>query len=160
VIFQGNTRLVHDHLKKTKKGLTMNEIAAHTGIEKKSVKSAINRLDEYGLLARIGKKGACTVYQYSMSPKLTQPNASKGYERKAVTPFGKPVNAPHKPGTVNGHYLGLELAAYEGRPGANDAFNCPSIVNGVAVERVRPQIICAGARNWGPMNVGRPSRLA
>ena len=104
-MFIGNTRLVHDHLKTTGKGLTMIEIAAHTGIEKKSVKSAINRLDEYGLLARIGKKGACTVYQYSMSPKLTQPSSGKGYEKKAVTPFAKPVNLPHKNGTTQGNWI-------------------------------------------------------
>ena len=104
-MFIGNTRLVHDHLKTTGKGLTMNDIASHTGLEKKSVKSAINRLDEYGLLARIGKSGACTIYQYSMSPKLTQPVNGKGYTKKELTPFGKPVNAPIKNGTTVGNWI-------------------------------------------------------
>lgn len=125
MILQGNTKVVHDHLKKTGNGLTMGEIAAATGIVKKSVKSAINRLDQYELLARIGKKGPCTIYQYAMSPKLTQPNASKGYERKAVTPFVKPVNLPHKNGTTTTDWV---PPAWEtARPDAEDHKQCGSM---------------------------------
>lgn len=141
-MFIGNTRLVHDHLKSTGKGLTMIEIAAHTGIERKSVKSAINRLDEYGLLARIGKKGACTVYQYSMSPKLTQPSSGKGYEKKAVTPFAKPVNFPHKNGTTTSDWT---FPVWEtARPDAEDHKQHGSMRAGTVEAWSPPVSMCVG----------------
>ena len=141
-MFMGNTRLVHDHLKSTGKGLTMIEIAAHTGLEKKSVKSAINRIDEYGLLAMIGKSGACTVYQYSMSPKLTQPVNGKGYTKKEITPFGKPVHVPVKNGTTVGNWI---PPVWEpARPQAADACSIPSRVGDQLIAHRAPVSMCVG----------------
>jgi len=136
----------------------MNEIAATTGIEKKSVKSAINRLDEYGLLARVGKKGPCTVYQYSMSPKMTQPNG-KGYGKGGLDTLGKPSFIPVRNGTTSSKNWTppqMECARADG----NQFLSIGTIEQGREIPRMRPVIICAGARNHGPVAAGRPRRLA
>jgi hypothetical protein len=158
VMFMGNTRIVHDHLKSTKKGLTMNDIAATTGLEKKSVKSAINRLDEYGLLARVGKQGVCTLYQYSMSPKLSQPNG-KGYGKGGLTTLGKPSFVPVRNGTTSSkNWTAPQMECV--RTDGTAFLGLKSIDNGREIERKAPMIICVGVKNLGPIVSGRPSRLA
>jgi hypothetical protein len=143
-------------------GATLHQVVAGTGIDQKAVDGAICNLRDARdiFTANPGNRPARYTTERPANPKLTTPVNGPGHTPRALPVLDKPTNVPHKPGTVGGSYLGLELQPYEGRPGANDAFDCPSIVNGVAVERVRPSIICAGARNWGSMNVGRPSRLA
>jgi len=78
---------------------------------------------------------------------------------KPMPKLDAPTSAPHKTGTVRESYTGTELKAYEGRPGANDAFACPSIVNGVEVQRKRPSPICVGVVT-GPVGAGQARRFA
>jgi len=61
---------------------------------------------------------------------------------------------PIKPSTAKGTYNGAELRPFDGRPGAMDAFDLPSVVGGVPVERTRPALICAGVRDVGPSGGG------
>ena len=44
-----------------------------------------------------------------------------------------------------GRYEGTELRPYTGRPGAMDAFNLPSMVQGQPVPARRPSAMCVGA---------------
>lgn len=57
------------------------------------------------------------------------------------------------------HYHAPELRPYEGREGAMDAFDLPSLVNGVSVPRKAPVPVCVGVV-VGPVTGGHNRRLA
>lgn len=54
------------------------------------------------------------------------------------------MEIPVKAGTTFGTYDGAELQPYSGRPGAMDAFELPSVVNGERVPRTAPRLLCVG----------------
>ena len=86
--------------------------------------------------------------------KLTTPKNGPGHTKKPLPVLDTPAEYPVRTGTVGGTYSGAELKAFDGRPGAMDAFDKPSLVAGTQVERTRPALICAGVRDVGPSGGG------
>ena len=57
------------------------------------------------------------------------------------------------------NYLGPELRPYEGRPGAMDAYDLPSLVNGVRVPRKTPILGCVGVVSGPVAGDGQRGRM-
>lgn len=57
------------------------------------------------------------------------------------------------------HYQAPDLRPYEGRIGAMDAFNLPSLVNGVVVPRKLPILGCVGVVNGLVAGEGQRGRM-
>lgn len=142
-------------------GVTVDEIATQLDKPKNKVKSAVDRLmrsekiDSHAI-----SKGIAARYTAAFkAPAMVQPMNGPGHTMKPMGKLDAPTSAPHRTGTMTDDYLGPELRPYEGRPGAMDAYNLPSMHNGCEVPRKRPSLMCVGVVS-GPVGTGQPRRFA
>jgi hypothetical protein len=108
-----------------RQGLTPARLAGLTGLEVALVRKTLQNMRHAGEAVNIGTP---------QQPRWRSPeveDASRSSPRLAPLDKGN-------------HYIGAELRPFAGRPGAMDAFNLPSLVNGERVPARRPTAQCVG----------------
>lgn len=149
------------------------DVAGATGVDTAIVKNIVQQSIKSGRIkATQSIKGMSAQYVEAMTPKaqvtkparpkavtpaLTQLKNGSGYAKKPMPVISTPAVIPHKNGTVRETYVAAE--SNQGRVGANDAFDLPSIANGVETSRRRPSAICVGVAHNGPVGHGQPRRF-
>lgn len=122
---------IENLLLETKRHLSRDEIAQMCNVTKRQVISVLQAMRDYstpgGVLDSF-QDPAGLGHLYRVMPAETKPNRIQ----------------PVRPGTTSGNYMGAELQPYSGRPGAMDAFELPSVVNGERVPRIAPRLLCVG----------------
>lgn len=130
------------------------DVAGATGVDTAIVKNIVQQSIKSGRIkATQSIKGMSAQYVEAM----TQLKNGSGYAKKPMPVISTPAVIPHKNGTVRETYVAAE--SNQGRVGANDAFDLPSIVNGVETSRRRPSAICVGVAHNGPVGHGQPRRF-
>ena len=110
--------------------LPIRIIASRCGIQAEDARMHVANCVAKGAAHNVAPGAQNGLYVWGPQPAPARPP-------EAATPR-RLVTVDHDP-----HYHGAELRPFTGRPGAMDAFGFPSLVNGVAVPRVRPVIISA-----------------
>lgn len=121
---------IENLLLETKRHLSRDEIAQMCNVTKRQVTSVLQVMRDSapgGVLDSF-KDPSGLGHLYRVIPAEPKPNRIQ----------------PVRPGTTSGYYMGAELRPYEGRPGAMDAFELPSVVNGERVPRTAPRLLCVG----------------
>ena len=134
-------------LTETKRHLTVEEIAIMGSLVVDRVRAILDRLrhsTRSGSLAGMldSKQFNCR-FAYRIVPRNTVE-----------------IDIPVKAGTTFGTYDGAELRPYEGRPGAMDAFELPSVVNGERVPRTAPRLLCVGKAGHSAVQASGQQRFA
>ncbi len=110
--------------------LTAEQIATRSGVAVPAVRQHLSNICARGDAHRVAWR--CGRRTFAAGP---SPHAAASF-------------MPVRPSTVDGIYEGRELLPYTGRPGAMQAFDLPSLVNGVRVARRRPQLVSTEASPW------------
>lgn len=112
-------------------GLNYGQLAEKTQLSVMTVKAVIKAMEAKAKVQRIGLSSAT---KYVLESELAKAEAAKREARQ--TPLrnsttGQPLSAPW-------------LRSHSDRPGANDAFNLPSLVGGVRTQPQKPMSMCTG----------------
>ena len=104
-------------------------------------------------------KAPSTAHLHRKVTGLTTPKNGPGHTQKALPVLDKPTNVPMRNGTMQpGQWVPPRMECT--RPEGTAFLHLKSVDNGREIDRKPPMLICVGVRDNGPMNVGRPRRLA
>jgi DNA-binding Lrp family transcriptional regulator len=151
----------------SKHGAYTSQIANVLGASPKRIRNNLETLREKGLIksASVGNHINVWLPLDGVPDPLAGTNYTKAklekkeYAKRKPIDMGKPKFVPVRNGTTSSKNWTppqMECARADG----NQFLSIGTVEQGREIPRMRPVIICAGARNQGPVTAGRPRRLS
>jgi hypothetical protein len=144
-------------------GVTVKEIAEQLNKPCRGVKVAVSNLAaKEKIESDFAKRGVPARYTATyQAPQMAQPMNGPGHTMKPLGKLAEPTSVPLRNSTKKGDYDGAELGRNPGlTPDRFEAFELPSMVNGVRVPPKRITAMCVGATCQAEAAGGSQRRFA